>query len=330
MAASRITCPDCQSVLKPAKPVPDGKKVKCPKCGSTFTAPGLVEEAMGIIDIVEEAESPRKAKKPGRKEKAGIKKARDDRPAPKKKKSPADSDEEESGGIYSYISDPDANEDKPEIEYAPDLSIKDLRGPAQEAVVKPSNYMLLLNGLGCLCNLFLICVMFWPMVFSESSVDYYTVLEKHYKSQGTKEAEGKIKGIPKEYKDLKDEEKAIVEAEEEKDHEWRFYKMGGFIFLLIYNAVAIIGTVKMQNLESRAWGIASSIMSLLPFSAAGMGALIGGLFYKLGSWLLDELAEPYAWGLAVLVYLLAIGVGVWSLRTLMEKKVIDGFRYVAD
>jgi hypothetical protein len=317
--------------LKPAKPVPDGKKVKCPKCGGTFTSPGLVEEAVGIIDIVEEADRPRKAKKPGRKEKAGIKKAREDRPAPKKKKkSPADSDEE-SGGIYSPITDPNADDEKPDIEYAPDLSIKDLRGPAQEAVVKPSNYLLLLNGLGCVCNIFLICVMFWPMVFSESSVDYYTVLEKYYKGQGGKDAENKIKGIPKERKDLKDQEKAVVEEEEEKDHVWRFEMMGLFLFLLIYNAVAIIGAVKMQNLESRGWGIASSIMNVLPFSAAGIGALIGGLFYKtLGSWLLDELAEPYAWGLAAIAYLVTLCVGVWALRTLMEKKVIDGFHYVAD
>ena len=37
MAVIKITCPECQSVLRPAKPVPAGKTVKCPECGSRFT-----------------------------------------------------------------------------------------------------------------------------------------------------------------------------------------------------------------------------------------------------------------------------------------------------
>ena len=44
----------------------------------------------------------------------------------------------------------------------------------------------------------------------------------------------------------------------------RFIIMGIFIFLFIYNGITIIGAVKMQNLESRGWGIASSIMTILP------------------------------------------------------------------
>ena len=35
---STLTCPHCSSVLRPAAPVPAGKKVRCPKCKEPFTA----------------------------------------------------------------------------------------------------------------------------------------------------------------------------------------------------------------------------------------------------------------------------------------------------
>lgn len=34
-----LTCPSCGSILKTKDPVPPGKKVKCPKCGTVFAAP---------------------------------------------------------------------------------------------------------------------------------------------------------------------------------------------------------------------------------------------------------------------------------------------------
>jgi predicted Zn finger-like uncharacterized protein len=39
---SELTCPHCSSVLRPAAPVPAGKKVRCPKCKETFTAGGAI------------------------------------------------------------------------------------------------------------------------------------------------------------------------------------------------------------------------------------------------------------------------------------------------
>ena len=99
----------------------------------------------------------------------------------------------------------------------------------------------------------------------------------------------------------------------------------------IYNGITIIGAVKMQNLESRGWGIASSIMTILPMGAGGLSSLIGGVFfYTIGSWILEEMAPYYSLGLGLLPYLLAIFIGVWSLRTLMSQEVIDGFEYVAE
>src|SRR5436305_9062142 len=34
-----ITCPECESPLKFASPVPAGKKIKCPKCEAVFPMP---------------------------------------------------------------------------------------------------------------------------------------------------------------------------------------------------------------------------------------------------------------------------------------------------
>jgi predicted Zn finger-like uncharacterized protein len=330
-ASHRITCPDCKSVLKPAKPVPDGKKVKCPKCGNTFTTPGLVEEVFEVVQEVEEA--PRKPKTSGGKGKAGTKKASGGKPAPKKKH--FEDDEEDSGGIYAYVGqNKDVEEDeKPEINYAPDMSIKDLRGPAQAALVKPTNYLMLLGGLSCLCDIFLICVSFWPMVFSEHILDHEEVLAKYYKEKGEKDAATKIQGIPKERKDLKKEDEAIVSDKEDERRTHLFIMMGTFIFVLIYNAIEIMGAVKAQNLESRRWGIISAIMMLLPFGTGGLATLIGGGFYvTLGGFLFDDesMRILYSCVLAGIVYLIGLVSGIAALRTLLSQEVIDGFEYVAD
>jgi predicted Zn finger-like uncharacterized protein len=329
----RITCPDCKSVLKPAKPVPDGKKVKCPKCGNTFTTPGLVEE---VFEVVEEAdEAPREAKGMDRKGKAALKKKTGSGKPTAKKKKRYDDDDDEGGGVYSVAggTGEEKEEDKPEINYAPDMSIKDLRGPAQASVVKPSNHMMLLGGLSALASIFLICVSFWPMVFSEHILDHEEVLEKHYKVSGDKDAATKIKGIPKDRKDLKKEDAAVVEEKEDERRTNLFILMGISIFVLIYNAIEVVGAVKMQNLESRRWGIASSIMMLLPFGTGGLSMLIGGGFYfTIGAMLFDDesMRTLYCCVLGGIVYLIAIAVGVSSLRTLMSQEVIDGFEYVAD
>src|SRR5262249_11961773 len=101
MASSRLTCPECNATLKPAQPVPDGKKVKCPKCGAVFVAPGLVSP-QGVEEPAEQAPAP-KAKKqavPAAKAKqAAPAKAGAKKPAAKKKKS---DDDEEEGGTYAF------------------------------------------------------------------------------------------------------------------------------------------------------------------------------------------------------------------------------------
>ena len=38
MALTRLTCPVCLATLKPAQPVEEGTRVRCPKCKGAFVA----------------------------------------------------------------------------------------------------------------------------------------------------------------------------------------------------------------------------------------------------------------------------------------------------
>src|SRR6185369_2574749 len=58
MAEELLTCPACKSTLRLAQEVPEGRKVKCPKCGIQFS-PGeeLVDEG-----VVADAPAPRRSR----------------------------------------------------------------------------------------------------------------------------------------------------------------------------------------------------------------------------------------------------------------------------
>jgi predicted Zn finger-like uncharacterized protein len=58
-----LTCPACSATLRLAQEVPAGKKVKCPKCGVTFT-PGeeLIDEAVIAEESVEAVRPARRAR----------------------------------------------------------------------------------------------------------------------------------------------------------------------------------------------------------------------------------------------------------------------------
>lgn len=191
--------------------------------------------------------------------------------------------------------------------------------------------MILIGGLSCLCDILLICVCFWPMVFSDSPVDYINILTKHYKDKGDKNAVERLKNI-KERSELKDEDLDVVEEAEMASRIWHFILMGVYIFMFAYNAVTIVGAVKMQNMESRGWGIASAILTILPFGTWGLSGAVAIVLYFLFKMVLDDemMGMTYAGGISGLAWVLAIVVGVWSLRTLMSQTVIDGFEYVAD
>jgi hypothetical protein len=45
MPATQFQCPSCHVILKPARPVPDGRKIKCPKCAKIFVPSALAKKA---------------------------------------------------------------------------------------------------------------------------------------------------------------------------------------------------------------------------------------------------------------------------------------------
>jgi hypothetical protein len=292
--------------------LPDGKRVKCPECGNIFTSPGFVEP---------EEDRPRKKSGAKRPENAVPKKSGTSRPSEKKRAV----DDDEDQGIYSYLGGQD--EDKPQqINYAPDVGIKDLRGPAQAAVMAPSNYIVLIGALSCLGSIAIICVMIWPFIFQEHVVDHVAELEK------LPQYRGKETSVPKERKDLKADELEIVEDKTREVVMKNTMTAIAYVFILIYGGVMIIGAVSMQNLESHKWGVASSLMLLLPFGSAGISGLVFGLFQILLGMVFDEdwMIKLYAGVFGGAAYILSILVGMWSLRVLRSKKVIQGFEFVPE
>ncbi len=337
MAVSKLTCPKCGTVLRPAKPLPAGKKVKCPKCATLFAA----------------AESPAAGAAPKKPEPTAAKKGPPKgTPLPRPGK---DDDDEDSGGIYGYIKD-EADEDeededgkpkKPKINYAPDMSIKDLRGPAQSAVMKPSNALIFVGIMGFLGWLGLIVVLLIPVLFPLKDDDEGK--QRPGKavgpglaaaSQGTTTSPF---GGPRPSQG--DEKKKDEEGKSAFDvagmdfgllamFQWWLLILAllPLILGMVYCAIVTFGAVKMQNLESRAWGIASGILALLPFTTGGLMLLTAFLV----NWLLNMVLDDPAFSMYVAIVLMsiqstiALATGIWNLVVLMKPEVIEGFEYVPE
>ena len=147
MAVSKMICPECEKVLRPAKPVAEGKSVTCPQCGARFRAPA---------EDLDLAMTEPKPKKKSSKSSAGKGKDLSNKDKVKSSKgSPAPAapakgfeDDEDGGGTYGLIKEGDGEGNQQKINYAPDTSLKDLRGPAQEAVMPPTNMLILTAALG--------------------------------------------------------------------------------------------------------------------------------------------------------------------------------------
>jgi hypothetical protein len=334
MPVSKLTCPKCATVLRPAKPLPEGKKVKCPKCATVFGAAEAADAA---------------ARKP---QPAAAKKGPPKGPALPR---PGD-EEEESKGIYGFekSDEPEEEEDedgkpkKPKINYAPDMSIKDLRGPAQAAVMKPSNALIFVGIMGFLGWLGLIVVLLIPVLFPLKDDDdgkpRPTKAVGPGLAAGAQGTSNSPFGGPPANRDDKDKKK-----DEEKSSAFDVAGMDfgllavfawwllilailPLVLGMVYCAVVTFGGVKMQNLESRAWGIASSILALLPFTTGGLMLLTAFLC----NWLLNMLFDDPSFSMYIAIVLMsiqtaiALATGVWNLVILMRPEVIEGFEYVPE
>src|SRR5947209_455540 len=102
MPVAKLTCPECSAVLKPAKPVPEGKKIKCPKCGTIFEARAEDNEPQPVKPAARPKPVPA-AKKPSSPVTAQKKSAAPakSKPAAPAKPKPAYEEDDDDAGTYA-------------------------------------------------------------------------------------------------------------------------------------------------------------------------------------------------------------------------------------
>ncbi len=320
MPHAKLICPHCDATLRPAKPVQEGKTVKCPKCAKTFKAPDE-EDAPAVKAVAAKA-----------------------KPAPAKKKAVDEDDDD--GGTYAVARDlaeearkaaeeerrerkkrrrqeedydpdeEDEDEDEEEdvgAQYLKNLKKTDPRGPAQEAVVGPSNWLLrtaLVGFFGWAVTfvVFMIPVAF-PNIDKKEDVDPRT--GRPIVEAGEKD---KKKEAPK---------PPVFELKMILASNWY---VAGFVVLvmlgMIHASLIAVGSVKMNSLESHGWGMASSILTILPLHVLPV-------YYFLWS-ILEWIVDDAGVFVAMIILLWGPIVGISCLLVLKKPGVKAGFEYRTD
>lgn len=263
MPGTKLSCPECSAVLNPKKPPTPGKKVRCPRCQAIFAVP-KEQEAEAIRQPAKKKPKPAPAKPAAK-------------PVSKKKPVP---DDDEEGGVYGFSDH--VEEGAPEIEYVPDLEVKNPRGPATAKVIGPTNMMLLLSALLALLSAGGVCFWVWPFLFTRYGTTYDPAEFKGgFKKAGEgdkKEGEGGGGGKPKEVKleELTKTERAEWDEKVSDERLERSLWAGACFLAMIYTAIVAMAVVKFQNLESYRWSMAASVMGMLycpPFGIWGVNIL---------------------------------------------------------
>jgi hypothetical protein len=331
MAVAKIDCPECGATLKPAKPLTPGKKVRCPKCANVFVVPGAEDE--------EDEVPARKTKAAAGK--ASRKSAPAEEPPPPPTAKPVDNEE---GGIYGFLQERGAEEEaeedsKPKVEYAPDVSVKNPRGPAVAMLAVPSNGVLGFGALLALLSFGAMCVSIWPFLFTKWSTgvlpsEAKKQYEKEHPSKGQQGMEPKKSSAKREevstfinedevFEEISKKKEMLAKWEEmkEDDRFARILAAGGAVLAIAYFIVMAFAGVKMQNLESPRWSWAASIMAML----CVVGLPLGLWFYLAN--------EDTAWVSAMLGMLLGIiatgafPFGLWSAFLLKKPEIEEAFAY---
>jgi hypothetical protein len=290
MPVHTVTCPECESTLKSNKPIAPGKKIKCPECGTQFTTP---EDKPEPAPVPKKPAAPPK-KKPGPAAPAARKSIYDDpdddgpetyavikEPEPVEEEEDEDEDEDDDEDL-----DDEEREErkkkkskKPDLTYALDLSVRDPRGPVLSKVIKPTNLLMLWSTILIILGVVNVAWWTWPFMFAEHVLtDEEAHLAVGHKPPGEGQAWPEFK-----WEDAKGPDLAKLDDATAASVTLRLIIAGPSVFLIIMNALIIVGGVKMQQLESYAWGMTASILAILFAGVIGLA---------LGIWCIVVLRDP--------------------------------------
>ena len=217
------------------------------------------------------------------------------------------------------------------------MSIKDLRGPAQSAMVRPTNAMIAVGAIGFFGWVALLILILIPTLFPIDN-------DEGDKTKPPKPVVGLEHGLGAVQDDKDPPAEQKVDPARKSMYQLfginfsSFGALAWYLFILIllpiflgmtYCAFVTFGAVRVQNLEGYGWGIASCIMMMIPINSFGFmsaTALFLQFFMKMFS---DDLASVNATliGLMGLQELICIAIGAWGLTTLLSERVVKGFEY---
>lgn len=334
----QIQCPGCKAKLQLPDEIKPGSRVQCPTCKKVLALPSTPAGVPG---------KPAAAKP-------------EPAPAPPP---PQHIEEDEDAGMYGVRKDPDLDDEeeeevptkgkskgtskakkkkRPDINFAPDMSIKDLRGPAMILVVPPSNYMMMQCGLVIVTTLASIAMSVWPFIFMDRVLPQAVALKPFYQGKTDKKDTARFKRIeegwvtwPALKKGAKEDDAGFrgdpmteVEYEAAKEELAKHLPFAvawlTLSFLILgYTLTVAFAAVKMQSLESYAWSMTGAIIAMLPFGAIGLLAY----FFKPTMDFQD---------LPIILFVLAVEavftflVGLMAIAVLLKNDVKLGFAYRSD
>ena len=334
----QIQCPGCKTKLQLPDEIKPGSRVQCPTCKKVLALPSTQAAVPG---------KPAAAK-----------------PEPAQAPPPSQPiDEDEDAGLYGVRKDPDLDDEeedevptkgkskgaskakkkkRPDLNFAPDMSIKDLRGPAMILVVPPSNYMMMQCGLVIVTTLASIAMSVWPFIFMDRVLPQAVALKPFYQGKtdkkdlarfkrieegwvtwpalkkGAKEDDSGFRGDP-----MNEEEYEAAKEELAKHLPFAVAWLTLSFLILGYTLTVAFAAVKMQSLESYAWSVTGAIIAMLPFGAIGLLAY----FFKPTMDFND---------LPIILFVLAVEavftflVGLMAIAVLLKNDVKLGFAYRSD
>jgi hypothetical protein len=246
------------------------------------------------------------------------------------------------------------------------MSIKDLRGPAQAEVIQPSNWLIrmgLAGFLGWLALLVMILIARYLPVrpdpaegtTGDSNRPMAIIGPGFSAASGGSGGGGRMGGGPggpmpgpgapgiggggpskPSPKGVKEEPGVfeflgvqLMPFVEEAAYFW----VTLLVFLipgLVYSGALTYGAVKMQSLESRTWGIVSSIMAMLPFFNSGGLLVMLLMFVQVLILLIFDDATIFLIALVVIQWLASAAVGLWALMVCNSEDVVAGFEFDPD